>query len=589
MASNNLESNYEDVDSSPHTPYSPQCASNFHLLDNNSASSNSHIRSNNDSNQLHRASDLLMAVSVCTEGNRLRITELVNAAMDELTNLALDGDPLWKPQEDDQDQADSYYTLMDIMKMVEVGETQCSDLLDLEIDNTKSSSDYENKTNFGHDEDKQQERHHLRTEFSRQIAYVRMEPLRIVGFFMDLEQWSFVFSDIVARATILKSWSSMEPVGGNYNGTLLVMRAEFQIPSPIVETRESCFGRFCKQLAPYTWGIVDVSLEDLFPYPLPVGFRRKPSGCLIQASPNDLSKVIWVEHMEVDQQTIMVDQMYEAYINSGLAFGAKRWVSSLVRHCTWEATLMAKSCSTLNGVLLLQAGRSSVLKLAERMTKSFYRNVSISKENPWIKIPFPGPQDIRVVVTPNLNDDPGRPPCTSVVFSTSVHVPTNPKHLFHYLRHEKSRNKWDILSYGHVITELSCIINGTDSRNRVSIIQVNSAPRRIEIFYLQESFFDESGSYVVFAPVDIYAMAVVLRGGNPDYVAILPSGFAILPDSPRMNGEEDVADGSILTVALNIIDHSVTQRVPFQSMVSMHRIMTETVASIKGAFNIQQF
>lgn len=69
------------------------------------------------------------------------------------------------------------------------------------------------------------------------------------------------------------------------------MRAEFQIPSPIVETRESCFGRFCKQLAPYTWGIVDVSLEDLFPYPLPVGFRRKPSGCLIQASPNDLSKV----------------------------------------------------------------------------------------------------------------------------------------------------------------------------------------------------------------------------------------------------------------------------------------------------------
>lgn len=57
--------------------------------------------------------------------------------------------------------------------------------------------------------------------------------------------------------------------------------------------------------------------------------------------------------MEVDQQTIMVDQMYEAYINSGLAFGAKRWVSSLVRHCTWEATLMAKSCSTLNGGTLI--------------------------------------------------------------------------------------------------------------------------------------------------------------------------------------------------------------------------------------------
>lgn len=73
------------------------------------------------------------------------------------------------------------------------------------------------------------------------------------------------------------------------------MTAEFQIPTPLVETRESYFGRFCKQLAPYTWGIVDVSLEDLFPYPS-VGYRRKPSGCLIQASPNGLSKVrIFVE------------------------------------------------------------------------------------------------------------------------------------------------------------------------------------------------------------------------------------------------------------------------------------------------------
>lgn len=585
MASNNLESNNEDV-GSPHTPYSPQCSSNFHLLDNSAASSNSNARSSNN-DHLHRASDLLMAVSVCTEVNRLRIAELADAAMDELTNTALDGDPLWKPQED-EDQAESYYTLMDIMKMVEVGETHCSDLLDLEIGNTKADSDNQchSNTNFG-PKDKQQEQQHLQTEFSRQIAYVRMEPLRIVGFFMDLEQWTLVFSDIVSRAAILQTWSSMGPVGGDYNGTLQVMTAEFQIPTPLVETRESYFGRFCKQLAPYTWGIVDVSLEDLFPYPS-VGYRRKPSGCLIQASPNGLSKVIWVEHVEVDQR-IMVHKMYEAYINSGLAFGAKRWVSSLVRHCTWEATLMAKSCSTLNGVLLLQAGRLSVLKLAERMTKSFYRNVSASKANPWIKIPFPGPQDIRVMVTPKPTDDPGRPPCASVVFATSVHIPTNPKHLFHYLRHEKSRNKWDILSYGHVITELSCIINGIDSRNRVSIIQVNSAPRRIEIFYLQESFYDASGSYVVFAPVDIYAMAVVLRGGNPDYVAILPSGFAVLPDRPRVNGEEDVADGSILTVALNIIDHAVTERVPFQSMVSMHRIMNETVASIKEAFKIQQF
>lgn len=176
--------------------------------------------------------------------------------------------------------------------------------------------------------------------------------------------------------------------------------------------------------------------------------------------------------------------------------------------------------------------------------------------------------------------------------------------------------QWDILSYGLCITELDYIINGDDPRNRVSVIQVNvsfslifsadsasymiklwfeklmnlqSAPRRVEIFYLQESFFDTTGSYIVYAPIDVFAMSAVFHGGNPDNVAILPSGFAVLPDKPNMNGEEYETDGSILTVALNIIDHSITERIPYESMDSMHKIMDETVASIKEAFTIQQF
>ncbi|CAN7042409.1 unnamed protein product [Brassica rapa subsp. trilocularis] len=47
---------------------------------------------------------------------------------------------------------------------------------------------------------------------------------------------------------------------------------------------------------------------------------------------------------------------------------------------------------------------------------------------------------------------------------------------------------------------------------------------------LQESCTDASGSYVIYTPVDIVAMNIVLSGRDPDYVALLPSGFAILPD-----------------------------------------------------------
>ena len=49
---------------------------------------------------------------------------------------------------------------------------------------------------------------------------------------------------------------------------------------------------------------------------------------------------------------------------------------------------------------------------------------------------------------------------------------------------------------------------------------------------LQECCTDATGSYVIYAPVDVVAMNVVLNGGDPDYVALLPSGFAILPDGP---------------------------------------------------------
>ena len=68
------------------------------------------------------------------------------------------------------------------------------------------------------------------------------------------------------------------------------MTAEFQVPSPLVPTRESYYVRYCKQHADGTWAVVDVSLDNLRPSPA-VRSRRRPSGCLIQEMPNGYSKV----------------------------------------------------------------------------------------------------------------------------------------------------------------------------------------------------------------------------------------------------------------------------------------------------------
>lgn len=54
-----------------------------------------------------------------------------------------------------------------------------------------------------------------------------------------------------------------------------------------------------------------------------------------------LLKVTWVEHTEVDDGS--VHAMYKPLVNTGLAFGAKRWVATLDRQCERLASSMANN------------------------------------------------------------------------------------------------------------------------------------------------------------------------------------------------------------------------------------------------------
>lgn len=51
----------------------------------------------------------------------------------------------------------------------------------------------------------------------------------------------------------------------------------------------------------------------------------------------------WIEHVEVDDRA--VHSIYKALVNSGLAFGAKRWVATLDRQCERLASVMANNIS----------------------------------------------------------------------------------------------------------------------------------------------------------------------------------------------------------------------------------------------------
>ncbi|KAL2349515.1 hypothetical protein Fmac_003515 [Flemingia macrophylla] len=498
--------------------------------------------------EMYGGSDLFRSLPAPADADKPMIVELAVAAMEELTRLAQAGDPFWVPKNHHSESLneDEYLRTFPTRGL--------------------------GPKPLG-----------LRSEASRESVVVIMNHINLIDILMDVNQWSTVFCGIVSRALTLEVLST--GVAGNYNGALQVMSAEFQVPSPLVPTRENYFVRYCKQHPDGIWAVVDVSLDNLRPSTISRS-RRRPSGCLIQELPNGYSKVTWIEHVEVDDRA--VHNIYKPLVNSGLAFGAKRWVATLDRQCERLASSMAKNIPAGDlCVITSPEGRKSMLKLAERMVNSYCTGVGASTAHAWTTLSATGCDDVRVM-TRKSADDPGRPPGIVLSAATSFWLPVPPKRLFDFLRDENSRNEWDILSNGGLVQELAHIANGRDPGNCVSLLRVNSAnSSQSNMLILQESSTDSTGSYVVYAPVDIVAMNVVLSGGDPDYVALLPSGFAILPDGPGINGGTilDVGSGgSLLTVAFQIlVDSAPTAKLSLGSVATVNSLIKCTVERIKVA------
>ncbi|XP_009611623.1 homeobox-leucine zipper protein HDG2-like isoform X1 [Nicotiana tomentosiformis] len=422
----------------------------------------------------------------------------------------------------------------------------------------------------------------FKTEASRETAIVIMNHVNLVEILMDVNHWSSMFSGVVSRASTIDVLST--GVAGNFNGALQVILAEFQVPSPQVPTRECYFARYCKHRVDGTWAVVDVSLDHLRAIPS-ARCRRRPSGCLIQEMPNGYSKVTWVEHIEVDDSA--VHNIYKPLVSSGLAFGAKRWTATLDRQCERLASAMATNFPTNdlgNIVLTNQDSRKSMLKLAERMVNSFCSGMSATAGNQWSTLSGSGSDDNVRVMTRKSVDDPGRPPGIVLSAATSFWLPISPKRVFDFLRDENTRSEWDILSNGGVVQEMAHIANGRETGNCVSLLRVNSSnSSQSNMLILQESSTDPTNSYVVYAPVDIGAMNIVLGGGDPDFVALLPSGFAILPDGPPGNSRVGCG-GSLLTVAFQILVDSIpTAKLSLGSVATVNNLIACTVDRIKAS------
>ncbi|XP_071735955.1 homeobox-leucine zipper protein ANTHOCYANINLESS 2-like [Rutidosis leptorrhynchoides] len=426
-------------------------------------------------------------------------------------------------------------------------------------------------------------------EASRETGMVISNGLALVETLMDANKWAEMFSCMVARTSTTDVISV--GMGGTRSGALQLMHAELQVLSPLVPVREVSFLRYCKQHAEGVWAVVDVSIDSIRENTSAYSScRRLPSGFVVQDMPNGYCKVTWVEHAEYDER--LVHELYRPLIRAGMGFGAHRWVATLQRQCQCLAMLMSSAVPSGDHTTITPGGRKSMLKLAQRMTNNFCAGVCASTIYKWNKLCASNIDENVRAMTRQSVDDPGEPPGIVLSAATSVWLPVSPRRLFDFLRNEQLRSEWDILSNGRPMQEMAHTPKGPDLGNRVSLLRAGAMnDTQSSMLILQETCTDASGSLIVYAPVDIPAMHVVMNGGDSAYVALLPSGFAIVPDGPGNGGGSQTDNGgwsvgSLLTIAFQIlVDSLPTGKLTVESVETVNNLISCTVQKIRGALS----
>lgn len=438
-------------------------------------------------------------------------------------------------------------------------------------------------------------------EATRESGVVLANSLDLVETLMDVNGWVEMFPSLIARAATIDIVSS--GMGGTKSGALQMIHAEFQVISPFVPVRQVKFLRLCKQLAEGVWAVADVSVDgnqENLNAQTPVTCRRLPSGCIIQDMNNGCCKVTWVEHSEYDESA--VHRLYRHILNSGMGFGAQRWIAALQRHYECMAMLLSPTILGEDQTVINLGGKKSMLKLARRMVDSFCSGVCASTLHNWGNLVVESvSEDVRILTRKIINE-PGEPDGIVLSVSTSVWLPVSQQRLFDFLRDEQSRSQWDILSNGGILQEMVQIPKGQGHWNTVSVLRSTAVDANASdnMLILQETWNDVSGSLVVYAPVDVQSVSVVMNGGDSTYVALLPSGFVILPGNSFSNGEQNNCNGnpakrdcdgnsgggSFLTVGFQILASNLpSAKLTVESVKTVHNLISCTMQRIKTAFN----
>ncbi|KAL6523002.1 hypothetical protein OROMI_031350 [Orobanche minor] len=125
-----------------------------------------------------------------------------------------------------------------------------------------------------------------RFESSKDSGEVAMTAIHLIEILLDANKWKDMFPTVVMKAKTIEILDT-----GILGGLLHLMYEKVHVLSPLVAAREFFFIRYCRQLNPSTWVMVDVSYDFIkgFQDGAPTRSWKLPSGCMIKDMPNGKS------------------------------------------------------------------------------------------------------------------------------------------------------------------------------------------------------------------------------------------------------------------------------------------------------------
>nr|CAB3452688.1 unnamed protein product [Digitaria exilis] len=418
-----------------------------HLLEYNSKLKDEYLRASCDRSKTVHASTFRNSTSLAIKGRAEyeAVIRLAEMSMEHFMVLATKGEPLWLPATDGE--------------MLNAGEY------------TRIHPCVYGLRHEGYV-----------VEATRDAANVWGSADHLVHHLMNTALWSEMFPGIVAS---MVAGDDIASISAPYDGKIQLMNAELCVQSPRVPNRTMNILRFSKLIAERQWAVVDVSVDSIFGQQVMparyMGCRLLPSGCLIEDMNNGYCKVTWIVHAEYDEST--VPMLFKPLFLTGQALGARRWLAAFQRQLQYMVVLYSSSGIQSNNT----AAAGGILKLAEKMTASFYRAISgtvtptqtSSSINEWIGSKGAGVDKFDVAVrmatwmkTGSVAGDVEAGLVLSA--TTTLWLPSvQPQRVFDYLCDGQLRGQWDVLANGAAVKQLTSIATGPLG-NAVSVLCPNN-------------------------------------------------------------------------------------------------------------------